>query len=75
MKRILVFFNSQPIDVITTFKAVRIIRCEDPEGAEQYLPVKFAGVHSVGQKRTEIYVASEKKLTSDEIISAANKFL
>ncbi|MDV7024431.1 hypothetical protein R4P48_17305 [Atlantibacter subterranea] len=75
MKRILVFINSQPVEVIRTFKAVNIIRREQQGGMELHLPVRFAGIHYVGQRRTEIFVASDKELTSDEIITAANSCL
>ncbi|WP_318375359.1 hypothetical protein [Enterobacter sp.] len=75
MKKVLVFFNSQPVEVINTLKAINAIRREYPDGQEEHLRVRLAGIHSVSNRSVEIYIASDKELTPEEIINAANQFL
>lgn len=75
MKKVLVFFNSQPVEVIRTLKAVNTIRRQYPDGRERHLRIKLAGLHAVSQQHTEIYVASDKELSQDEVIKAVNQYL
>ena len=75
MKDVLVFFNSQPVEVIRTLKAVNTIRRQYPDGREEHLKIKLAGLLNVCNERSEIFVASDKELLPDEVIQAAKQYL
>lgn len=75
MKDVLVFFNSQPVEVVRTLKAVSTIRRQYPDGREEHLKIKRAGLLNVTNQRSEIFVASDKELLPDEVIQAAKKYL
>lgn len=75
MKNVLVFFNSQPVEVVRTLKAVSTIRRQYPDGREQQLKIKLAGLLNVGNQRSEIFVASDRELSHDEVIRAAKHYL
>lgn len=75
MKDVLVFFNSQPVEVIRTLKAVNTIRRQYPDGRERHLRIKLTGLHSVSQKHTEIYIASDREVLHEEVIQAARQYL
>lgn len=75
MKKVLVFFNAQPVVVIQTIKAVTAIMRNYPNGDEIHLNIMRVGTHSIAGAHTEIYVASDRDLSTEEIISAANRLL
>ncbi|MCL9671523.1 hypothetical protein [Citrobacter sp. MNAZ 1397] len=75
MKKVLVFFNAQPVVVIQTIKAVTTIMRNYPNGEETHLNIMRLGAHSIAGDHTEIYVASDRELSTEEIVSAANRLL
>lgn len=75
MKKVLVFFNAQTVEVVKTIKAVTTIKRYYPNGEEIHLKIMLAGIHSITGDHTEIYVASDRELSAEEIVSAANKLL
>jgi hypothetical protein len=75
MKKVLVFFNVQPVEVVNTLKAVTTIKRSYPNGEEVHLQIMLAGIHSVTGDHTEIYVASDRELSPNDIVSAANSLL
>jgi len=75
MKKVLVFFNAQSVEVVETTKAVTTIKRNYPNGEETHLKIMLAGIHSITGDHTEIYVASDRELSPDEIVSAANRLL
>lgn len=75
MKKVLVFFNAQPVEVIKTTKIVTTILRNYPNGEEIHLKIMRVGIHSITGDHNEIYVASDRELSSEEIISAVKRFL
>ncbi|MBE0394283.1 MULTISPECIES: hypothetical protein [Citrobacter] len=75
MKNVLVIFNSQPAELVKTLREANIIRRVYPNGEEAHLKIMLSGMHSVGQKKCEIFIASDRDLRHDEIITAVNALL
>lgn len=75
MKKVLVFFNAQSVEVVDTIKGVTTIKRNYPNGEEIHLKIMLAGIHSITGDHTEIYVASDRDISPEEIVSAANKLL
>jgi len=75
MKTVLVFFNSNPAEVVETLEGVTTIARNYPGGEEMHLPISLAGIHSITGDQIEIYVASDRELSRDEVVNAVNKFL
>ncbi|MGQ2831549.1 hypothetical protein, partial [Leptospira interrogans] len=75
MKKVLVFFNAQPVEVVQTVRAVTTLLRNYPNGEEIHLKIMRVGTHSITGDHTEIYVASDRELSTEEIISAANRLL
>ena len=75
MRNVLVFFNYQPAMVQKVLEGVTTILREYPNGEVAHLKIMYAGVHSISGERSEFCVASDRELTSSEIIEAANRLL
>ncbi|MCL5502153.1 hypothetical protein POH93_14405 [Phytobacter diazotrophicus] len=75
MKKVLVFFNAQPVEVVETLKAVTTIQRICPDGKKAHLRIMQAGIHSVTGDHIAIYVAANREISSEEIVRAAQKFL
>lgn len=75
MKKVIVFFNAEPCKVITVLKGITSIRKEYPNGEETHLQIMSAGFPSLTGDHDIVYVASDRELTSQEILDAAKKHL
>ncbi len=75
MKNVLVFFNAEPVKVQQVIKSVTSVLRWYPNGEEAHLKIMLAGVHSLTGDHREFCVASDRELTSDEIMAAANRLL
>lgn len=75
MKKVLVFFNSQQVEVVNVLKPVTAIIRNYPNGDEVSLRIMLTGIHSLTGDHVEICVASDRKLTKEEVINAMNKYL
>ncbi|MGN8236691.1 hypothetical protein [Enterobacter soli] len=75
MKKVIIFFNGKPIKVITVLKGVTSIREEYPNGEKINLQIMSAGFPSLTGDHEVVYVASDRELTSQEILDAAQKYL
>ncbi|UJD97028.1 hypothetical protein FS593_22250 (plasmid) [Lelliottia amnigena] len=75
MKKVLVFFNSQQAEVINVLKPVTSIMRRYPNGDEVSLKIMLSGVHSLTGDHIEIYVASDREFTHDEVVNAVKKYL
>ena len=75
MKKVIIFFNSKPGKVITVLKGVTSIRDLYTNGDGLKLPILSAGFPSLTGDHEVIYVASDRELTSQEILDAARKYL
>ncbi|POT56588.1 hypothetical protein C3432_14355 [Citrobacter amalonaticus] len=75
MKKVIVFFNAEPCKVITVLKGITSIREEYPNGEETHLRIMSAEFPSLTGDRGIVYVASDRELTSQEILDAAQKYL
>lgn len=69
------FFNAEPCKVITVLKGITSIREEYPSGEEIHLQIMSAGFPSLTGDHGIVYVASDRELTSQEILDAAKKYL
>lgn len=72
--KVLVFFNSQPVRVIDRNASDKTVDCEYPNGEKATLNIMHAGIHSLTGDHLEIRVATDRELSSDDIMSAARKF-
>lgn len=75
MKKVIVFFNAEPCKVITVLKGITSVREEYPGGEEIHLQIMSAGLPSLTGDHGIVYVASDRELTSQEILDAAKKYL
>lgn len=75
MKKVIIFFNGKPSKVITVLKGVTSIREEYPNGEVINLQIMSAGFPSLTGDHEVVYVASDRELTSQEILDAAQKYL
>jgi hypothetical protein len=75
MIKILVFFNAEPCKVMTVLEGISSIRRENPNGDEAHLRIMSAGFPSLTGDHGVVYVASDRQLTSQEILDAARKYL
>lgn len=75
MKRVIIFFNGKPSKVITVLKGVTSIREEYPNGEMINLKIMSAGFPSLTGDHEVVYVASDRELSSKEILEAAQKYL
>jgi len=75
MIKILVFFNAEPCKVMTVLEGISSIRREYPNGDEAHLRIMSAGFPSLTGDHGVVYVASDRQLTSQELLDAARKYL
>ncbi|MGK3131575.1 hypothetical protein [Pantoea sp. C8B4] len=75
MKRVIVFFNLAPAVVMSLMDGVTSIRKAYPSGQEIQLQIMSAGFPSLTGDSMVVHVASDRTLSSDEILEAANKLL
>lgn len=75
MIKIFVFFNAEPCKVMTVLEGISSIRREYPNGDEAHLRIMSAGFPSLTGDHGVVYVASDRQLTSQEILDAARKYL
>ena len=75
MKKIIVFFNSEPAVVVPAMTGVNTIMREYPNGEKTHLTVMAAGFPSLTGDHKVIYVAADRHVTSEEILEAAIRLL
>ena len=75
MKKIIVFFNSEPAVVVPAMTGVNTIMREYPNGEKTHLTVMAAGFPSLTGAHKVIYVAADRHVTSEEILEAAIRLL
>ncbi|AKL16236.1 MULTISPECIES: hypothetical protein [Enterobacteriaceae] len=75
MKKVIVFFNAEPAVVVTVMKGITTIMREFPNGEKAHLPVMSAGFPSLTGDHKIVYVASDRDVSSEEILEAASKLL
>ena len=75
MKKVIISFNGKPSKVITVLKGVTSICEEYPNGEVINLQIMSAGFPSLTGDHEVVYVASDRELTSQEILDAAQKYL
>jgi len=75
MKKVLVFFNAQPVEVVDIAKSATTVKRICRDGREVDLRIMQAGIHSITGDHNEIYLAANREVTSAEIVSAANLLL
>ena len=73
--KVLVFFNSQPVKAVDRNASDKSVDCEYPNGEKATLNIMHAGVHSLTGDHLEIRVATDRQLSSDDIMTAAQKFI
>ncbi|ENZ7197686.1 hypothetical protein ACG755_005038 [Klebsiella variicola] len=75
MIKVLVFFNTESCKVMTVPEGTFSIRQEYPNGEETHLRIMSAGFSSLTGDHGIVYVASDRELTSQEILNAVRKYL
>ncbi|EPG4957877.1 hypothetical protein VC623_02695 [Citrobacter amalonaticus] len=73
MKKVIVFFNSESAVVVLVMKGITTIMREYPNGEKAHLQVMSAGFPSITGDHKIVYVASDRDVTSEEILEAASK--
>jgi len=75
MIKVLVFFDAESCKVMTVLEGITSIRKEYPNGEETHLRIMSAGFPSLTGDHGIIYIASDRELTSQEIVDACRKYL
>ncbi|HDI4959859.1 hypothetical protein [Citrobacter sp. Cpo091] len=75
MIKVLVFFNAESCKIMTVLEGISSIRQEYPNGEEAHLRIMSASFPSLTGDHGIVYVASDRELTSQEILDAARKYL
>ncbi|EOT5501738.1 hypothetical protein [Citrobacter koseri] len=75
MKKVIVFFNVEPAEVVDVMPGITTILRKYPNGEDTHLPVMTAGFPSLTGDHETVHVASDRELSSEEILEAARKFL
>lgn len=75
MKKVIVFFNAEPAAVVSVMSGITTILREYPNGEKTHLPVMSAGFPSLTGDYQVVHVASDRDISSEEILDAARKFL
>jgi hypothetical protein len=75
MIKVLVFFNAESCKVMTVLEGISSIRQEYPNGEDTHLRIMSAGFPSLTGDHGIVYVATDRELTSQEILDAARKYL
>lgn len=75
MKRIIVFFNAGAPVVVNVIQGITTIVKEYPNGEQVHLPIMSAEFSSLTGDRKIVHVASDRELTSEDILNAAAKLL
>lgn len=75
MKKVLVFFNAEPLSIVSVMPDVTSIRREYPNGEEAHLKIMSASFPSLSGDHGVIYVAADRELAAEDILKAAQKYL
>jgi hypothetical protein len=75
MKKVLVFFNAEPLTVVSVMPDETSIRREYPNGDEAHLKIMSANFPSLSGDHNVIYVAADRELAAEDILKAAEKYL
>ena len=75
MKKVIVFFNTEPAVTVSLMEGITTILREYPNGEKAHLTVMSAGFPSLTGDHKVVYVASDRDVSSDEILEAASKLL
>ena len=73
MKKVIVFFNSESAVVVSVMKSITTIIREYPNGEKAHLQIMSAGFPSLTGDHKIVHGASDRDVTSEEIIAAASK--
>lgn len=71
MKKVLVFFNAEPLTVASVMSDETLIRREYPNGEVANLTIMSARFSSLSGDRHIYYVATDRELAAEEILNAA----
>lgn len=75
MKKVIVFFNTEPVRAISLMDGVSRIYREYPNGEEVHLQVIRAAIPLAANDSQELYVAADRDVTPGEVLEAAKKLL
>ena len=75
MKKVIVFFNTEPAVTVSLMEGITTILREYPNGEKAHLTVMSAGFPSLTGDHKVVYVASDRDVSSDEILEAESKLL
>lgn len=75
MKKVLVFFNAEPLVVVSVMPDETSIQREYPNGEAANLTIMSASFPSLTGDHHVIYVATDREVAAEEILSAAEKHL
>lgn len=75
MKKVIVFFNAKPAAVVEVMPTITTILREYPNGEKAHLTVMSAGFPSLTGDHQIVNVATDRELSSEEILEAARKLM
>ncbi len=75
MKKVIIFFNLEPAEVVTVMRGISSIKKKYPNGEETSLQIMTAGFPSITGDSVLVHVASDRTLSSEEIREVASKLL
>ncbi|MEY8710288.1 hypothetical protein A9B99_18270 [Mangrovibacter phragmitis] len=75
MKKVMVFFNHEPVVALSVMSGVSTIRRSYPNGEGVSLKIMSVSVSEPGFEQKIVHVASDRELSYDEIKNAVKKHL
>ncbi|MFK3662365.1 MULTISPECIES: hypothetical protein [Enterobacterales] len=75
MKKVLVFFNAEPLVVVSVNPDETSISREYPNGETASLKIMSASFASLTGDHHVVHVATDRELAAEEILKAAEKYL
>lgn len=73
MRDVLVFFNSQPAELVRTIMAVTTIIRHYPDGREKKLRIASWLIPLETGEANEVFIAADRELSREDVISAARR--
>ncbi|MEC3905170.1 hypothetical protein VOF77_23105 [Leclercia adecarboxylata] len=73
MKKVIVFFNNHPPELLTVLMSVTSIRKVYPDGSQAHLKILPTNLHLVFGSYRIIFIASDKPLRGRELMEAASR--
>ncbi|EKK5245562.1 hypothetical protein ACI00O_003570 [Cronobacter sakazakii] len=73
MKKVLIFFNNEPVTVLSVIPGVTGIHRKYPDGKATCLTITQVNLYSLKGIDKPVYIAADRSLTPKEILKEVNR--